>query len=241
MVDRRKPVVILGAGGDGRVVAQAVRHMAEAGQSLEPVGFLDDGLAAGTVVSGLPVLGVLDLWSSLGHNMVFTAALQKVKEMPDRIQRIEGLGIPPDRWQRVVHPSATIADDVALAPGCLVLSHATIQPGASVGLCATVRAGACIGHDATMAAHSYLGSNATLAAECRVLTGGHVGPNAVVSNGIVVGTCAVVGIGAVVTRSIPDHWIVFGNPARRIVYVRGRRPDDIGDAVTPSPQQTEAG
>ncbi|HVD46675.1 MAG TPA: acyltransferase [Candidatus Limnocylindria bacterium] len=50
--------------------------------------------------------------------------------------------------------------------------------------------------------------------EAIVRRGAAVGGGAVVLPGVGVGRFAMVGAGAVVTRDVPDHAIVFGNPAR---------------------------
>ena len=50
-------------------------------------------------------------------------------------------------------------------------------------------------------------------------TGCSIGAGAVVVAGTDVGRFATVGAGSVVTRSVPDHALVAGNPARRIGWV----------------------
>lgn len=50
--------------------------------------------------------------------------------------------------------------------------------------------------------------------EAVVRHGAAVGGGAVVLPGVSIGRFAMVGSGAVVTRAVPDHAIVFGNPAR---------------------------
>ena len=47
-----------------------------------------------------------------------------------------------------------------------------------------------------------------------VRRGATIGAGAIVLCGITIGRCACVGAGAVVTRAVPDHRIVTGNPAR---------------------------
>ena len=52
-----------------------------------------------------------------------------------------------------------------------------------------------------------------------VRQGAAIGAGAVVVCGLEIGRFALVGAGAVVTRSVPDHGLVVGNPARLMGYV----------------------
>ncbi len=53
----------------------------------------------------------------------------------------------------------------------------------------------------------------------RVRTGATIGANATIGPGITIGRWSMVGMGSVVTRSVPDHHLVVGNPARSIGVV----------------------
>lgn len=55
--------------------------------------------------------------------------------------------------------------------------------------------------------------------ETTVHSGASVGAGAVILPGLVVGEFAMVGAGALVTRDVPAHGLVVGNPARLIGYV----------------------
>jgi UDP-2-acetamido-3-amino-2,3-dideoxy-glucuronate N-acetyltransferase len=52
-----------------------------------------------------------------------------------------------------------------------------------------------------------------------VARGASIGAHAVVVGGVRIGCYAMVGAGAVVTRNVPDHALVFGNPARAAGWV----------------------
>ena len=60
-----------------------------------------------------------------------------------------------------------------------------------------------------------------------IRSGASIGSNATVLAGLTIGEHAMVGAGAVVTRDVPDHAIVAGNPARVIGDVRDS-PERLG-------------
>jgi acetyltransferase-like isoleucine patch superfamily enzyme len=68
-------------------------------------------------------------------------------------------------------------------------------------------------------------------------TGCSIGAGAVVVAGTTVGRFATVGAGAVVTRDVPDHALVVGNPARRLGWACacGRRLLDGAAPAGPDP------
>ena len=75
--------------------------------------------------------------------------------------------------------------------------------------------------------------------ETRVETGASIGANAVVVCGVTVGAWAMIGAGSVVTRDVPDHGLVWGNPARLhgFVCACGERLSE--GAERPSSGETE--
>lgn len=63
-----------------------------------------------------------------------------------------------------------------------------------------------------------------------VQDGASIGGGCTILPGVNIGRYALVGAGSVVTRDVPDHALVFGNPARQVGYVCecGARLDDGG-------------
>lgn len=207
-------LLILGAAGDGAVVAEVALDLAEAGCGPTPLGFLDDRLPPGTLHHGLPVIGGLAQWREAAPDTLFIAALHKVKQMVGRSALVEGLGIPAERWARVIHPTARIARGVAVGAGSFVGHHVVVQPGATIGRHVSLRAGANIGHDARVDDYAYIGPNASLCGTAVLGRGAHLGPNAVIMDGASVGEYAVVGVCSAVTKNVAPRQVVFGLPAR---------------------------
>jgi acetyltransferase-like isoleucine patch superfamily enzyme len=62
-----------------------------------------------------------------------------------------------------------------------------------------------------------------------VRKGSSIGANSTIVCGVTIGRYAMVGAGSVVTKDVPDHGLVYGNPAslRGYVCVCGRRLDPV--------------
>lgn len=172
--------LILGAGGHGRSVADAIRACGD-----EVLGFLDDNAPSAELLAGAPVLGPLALawqWPQLPH---LTTA-------PDRL--VVALGNPTLRqtWQQVlerqaapmgelVHPRASVSPSAQLSPGCVVLAGAVVNANALLHSGVLVNSGAVVDHDVICGAYSQLGINAAMAG------GSRLGPLAALSAGEALG------------------------------------------------------
>lgn len=67
-------------------------------------------------------------------------------------------------------------------------------------------------------------------ADTLIKRGATIGANATIICGNTIGTYATIGAGSVVTKSVPDHALMVGVPARRIGWV-SRRGDILNDEL----------
>ncbi len=203
-----RPLLIIGASGHGRVIADAARA---AGGYLQ-LGFVDKTLPPGSVVDGLRVLGDdSDIPRIVGENPGVQAIVgigcNRTRE--DIVAKATGLA-----FCTVVHPAATIAPDVEIGPGSFVAASATINCGSTIGAHAVVNTGACVDHDCRIGDFGFVSPGATLAGSVDVGPRAFVGSGATVLPNIAIGQGAVVGAGAAVIRPVDDGVTVVGVPAR---------------------------
>lgn len=146
---------------------------------------------------------------------------------PQAIVETEHVGQDTRVWAFVhILPDARIGSD------CNICDHVFIENEVVIGDRVTVKSGVQIWDGVTIEDDVFIGPNVTFTndpaprsrrppAEWPKLTvrkGASIGANATLLPGITVGRYAMVGAGAVVTRSVPPHAVVVGNPARIVRY-----------------------
>ena len=66
-------VVIIGAGGQGLVVADILLSAAKSGVDFRPIGFVADDAAGRSAILGIPILGDLSELSRVRHDAIIVA------------------------------------------------------------------------------------------------------------------------------------------------------------------------
>lgn len=199
-------VIIIGAGGHGKVIADIVRSC---GDSV--LGFLDDSPNPSTSVCGIPVLGRSEdyvnypeakLVIAIGNGAVRRKVAQRLTDA---------------RWYTAIHPSAVISPmGTAIGEGTVIMAGAVVNPCAIIGKHCIINTKASVDHDNRIGDYTHISVGATLAGTVTVGDTVWVGAGAVVSNNISVCADCMIGAGAVVVRSIEEPGTYVGVPARKI-------------------------
>lgn len=206
-------LVIVGAGGHARVLAEIVNLSAQ----YRLVGFTDpEPKLKGQNINGASVLGTDEILPELRARGVETAIIG-VGSVGDNgtrrslFEKILHIGFRP---AVLVHPAAVISTTVHMGRGTAVMANAIVNANAELGNNAIVNSGAIIEHDCVIGEHVHIASGARLASDVQIGHGSHIGVGASVIQGINIGRESLIGAGAVVVRDIPDHVTVYGVPAR---------------------------
>jgi sugar O-acyltransferase (sialic acid O-acetyltransferase NeuD family) len=209
-----KQVVIIGAGGHGREVADILRARAET----DVIGFVDDNREIhGNDVDGLRVLGDWSWFEGLDRSEIAVVCAVGSPEWCRRLTgRAESLGLS---FTNAISPLAHISSFARLGDGVTVFPHAVINTGAVVESYSILNIGATVSHDTKIGRYSNINPGAHLAGNVTVGEGCYIGMGANVIQGRSIGAWSVVGAGAVVTRDIPPRVTAVGVPAK-IVKMR---------------------
>lgn len=204
-----KKVVIIGAGGHSKVIADIIEKSNDI-----LVGFLDDNLEKGkNIIINYSVLGKIE-------------DCLKIKEQDNEIEFIIGIGSNNIRkkiannyklnYYTAIHPSAQIGLDVMIEEGTAVMANACINSGAKVGKHSIINTGAIIEHDNIIQDYVHISPNSALAGTVKIGENTHVGIGAIVKNNVTICSNCIIGAGAVVVKNVEDQGTYIGVPAQKL-------------------------
>lgn len=199
-------IIVYGGGGHGKSLIDLLRSLG----TYRILGVVDDGLPAGELILGLPILGggerLADIYAQGVHQAV--NAVGGIGDVSVRIKvfhRLAGAGFV---CPAVAHPSAVIEPSAQVTPGVQIFPHAYVGSEAHLGYGVIVNTGAIVSHDCALGDYTNISPGAMLAGGVRTGGGVLVGMGATVNLGVVIGAGARIGNGATVKSDLPEKGVV---------------------------------
>lgn len=129
---------------------------------------------------------------------------------------------------------------VRVGRNCNICDHCFAEAGVVLGDNVTLKCGIYLWHGTTLEDDVFVGPNVVFTNDVHprsknkdfrikpvvVRKGASLGANSTILAGTTVGPYALIGIGAVVTRDVPAHALMYGNPARQHGWV-----DEAGEKL----------
>lgn len=206
--NKNRQLIILGAGGHGRSVADIARRM----KKWDQISFLDDDPSMSEAM-GIPVIGRTSDASLYSKNAEFFVAIGNNPMRQSKTKELEVLGITP---MVLIHPASVIGEQVTIATGTVIMAGAIINCCSKIGKGCIINTGATIDHDAVIEDYVHVSPGANLAGRVRIGTGSWLGIGSVVSNQLTITGGCVIGAGSVVIKDITEPGTYVGMPVRRI-------------------------
>ena len=198
-------VVIIGASGHGKVIADIVLKSGDL-----VVGFLDDNPELKEEFIGFPLLGkVSEADKFKEYQFVIAIGNADIRE---RIANKLDV-----KWYTAIHPTAVVAGiDVKLGEGTVVMANTAINSNAKIGKHCIINTGAIVEHDNLIGDFVHISVGAKLAGNVTVGRKTWVGIGSQIIQGKNIGEEAMIGAGAVVIDDISGKCTVVGCPAKKI-------------------------
>lgn len=201
----RKPLVVYGAGGHGKVVAEILLASRQ-----QIAGFIDDNPAlSGSHVLGFPVFTAVWLQQNAGAQIALGIGDNSRRELV--ANQVASFG---GKLIATIHPSAIVARSASVGAGVVIMPGAILNPECRIGDGAVVNSGAIVEHEVCVGRYAHLAPRCVVAGGVQIGDFAQIGIGAVVLPGKRVGNHAVIGAGGVVIDDIPANVVAFGVPAR---------------------------
>jgi UDP-perosamine 4-acetyltransferase len=205
-------VVIVGAGGHGKVVLDILR----CSNAHRVAGFLDaDTTLADTEIAGVPVLGQVNLLPRLKHQRIRGAIIaigdNRVRASYAKLVQDAGLELIS-----AIHPAASVSETAEVGRNVVIAAGAVVCTHVKLGDSVIVNTAAVIDHECEIGEGAHICPGALLAGRVRIGQGAFIGLGARVLPCLCVGEHSTVGAGATVIRDVPPAATVVGTPARAL-------------------------
>jgi sugar O-acyltransferase (sialic acid O-acetyltransferase NeuD family) len=215
-VDKPKKIVILGTGGNSVDILDTLNDINDASSrhSYECLGFLDDNEDLwGKRILGVEVLGPLEKARGL-DGCLFVNGIGAPTNFWKKEAIIGKTGATLDRFETVIHPSASVSRTATLGRGVVVFQHVVITSNVQIGNHVIILPNTVISHDDVIGDYTCIAGGVCVSGQVTIGRSCYLGTNSTIIGNSEVGDRCLVGMGSSVLRNVPPNSVVVGNPAR---------------------------
>lgn len=196
-------LLILGAGGHGRVVADIASLV------YDEICFIDDNRKA-EGYKNIPVVGDSSyaILQRDRYDAFVAIGDSRTREKLNLKYKSNGV-----KLVSLVHPDACIATGVEIGNGTVIMAGAVVNCGTKIGDGVILNTGATVDHDNRIGDYSHISVGSHLAGTVTVGEHTWIGAGSVISNNLCICDNCMVGAGAVVVKDITEPGTYLGIPA----------------------------
>lgn len=215
-----KDLVIIGAGGFGREVRWLTERINETNrrqgrkESWRLAGFIDDGIEAGTIMDGIPVLGGTSWLENFNQEISAVCAIGNAltrKAVVERIIKKARVHFP-----NLIDPSVMMSDTVILGKGNILCAGNILTVNIQIGDFTILNLDCTVGHDVRIGSYVTMYPSVNVSGAVSIGNCSEIGTGCHIIQGITIAPETISGAGSVIIRDLPGRCTAVGNPAKVI-------------------------
>jgi len=209
-----KNIIIIGSSGHAKVIIDIIEREGK----YKIVGLVDRYRNIGEQTLGYEVLGdeedlphLIKTHSlsgaivAIGDNFIRAKVVAQVREI-----------CPYLTFVSVIHPESSIAKDVSIGEGTVIMAGAIVNSSCSIGRFCILNTNSSLDHDSVMEDFSSLAPRVTTGGSCRIGGYAAISIGAILIHGIHIGEHTVIGAGSTVLKHLESFKVAYGTPAKVI-------------------------
>ena len=200
-----KPLIVIGAGGQGNVVAEIA-----ALNGYKILGYLDDALHVQQLE--YPIIGNISQIPKYKDKACFIIGIGN-NVIRKRIQN----NYSNAEWVTLIHPQAHIASQVSIGEGTVIMAGVIINIKSKIGSHCIINTGTIVEHDNKIGDFVHLSPGCCLGGSVLIDSDCWLGVGATVINNIKIGRNIKIGAGAVVIKNLIETGTYVGIPAKLMI------------------------
>ena len=201
----RKNVIIIGAGGHAKVVADIVRKNDDI-----LVGFLDDAYENEVEFYDSRIFGPISMYTNFKGTCSFIIAIGNNKIREKISNELDCT------WYTGIHPTAVVSKSANVGEGTVVMPNAVINADAQIGKHSIVNSGAIVEHDCYIGDYSHIAPKSVVCGVTNLGEKTFLGAGGTIINVVNVCDGVNIGAGAVVIKDIKESGTYVGVPCKKI-------------------------
>ena len=204
-----KTLVIIGAGGHGRVVADCAQQL----NTYQKIVFLDDSFKETKHSGEWQIVDEIKSFPNYINSSDFIVAIGNNRL---RGKIFEQLNNANASIVSLIHPSAVVSPNSTIGKGVIVCANAVVNIGAQIADGCIINTGATVDHDCVLAENVHISPGVNIAGGVSIAKFSWLGIGSTVIERLTFAENTQIGAGAVVTQSTQANSLYLGVPAKRV-------------------------
>ena len=207
-----KDIVIIGAGGMGKDVQWLIERINEVHETWNIVGYIDDGIAVGTVINDCVVLGGMEYLKRVESPLAVVCSVANTKIREKIISQI--INKQNFEFPNLIDPSVIMSKRVEMGIGNVICAGCIVSVNVALGDFDIICVESTIGHDDEIDSYVTIYPSVNVSGHVTLGEKSEIGTGTQIIQGLKIGRQSIVGAGTVVIREVVGNCTVVGNPAR---------------------------